>query len=165
MTDRSGERRRRQTSIVGAFVSITRELRESPAWCALSDQGRRLLDRIELEHLRHGGRENGNLVCTYDDFEQAGLRRKSVANAIRECEALGFLVTTRHGYRSAKTLRPPNAYRLTYLNGCGVSPAPTDDWKRVATPEEATALSAKARSAKAKADKPQHVRRIVSVAA
>jgi hypothetical protein len=117
-------------------------MRESPAWQALSDNGRRLLDRLELEHMRHGGAENGALPCTYDDFKDAGIRRSSVAEAIREAVALGFLEVTKHGGQSVGGYRSPNHYRLTYLVGCGRSPDATHDWRKVQDPASALAKSA-----------------------
>ena len=40
---------------IGAiFVPHTVEMLESPAWCVLSVSARRVLDRIELEHMYHG---------------------------------------------------------------------------------------------------------------
>jgi hypothetical protein len=48
-------------------------MRSSPAWLALPDNARRVLDRLELEHMQHGGAENGVLVVTFDDFERHGI--------------------------------------------------------------------------------------------
>ena len=39
----------------------------------LSLTARRILDTLEIEHCRRGGRENGKLVCTYDDLENSGI--------------------------------------------------------------------------------------------
>jgi hypothetical protein len=65
--------------------------------------------------MMHGGAENGNLVCTYDDFENAGIRRMSISCAIQECVALGFVeVTVKGGLARADFKRPSN-YRLTYV--------------------------------------------------
>ena len=33
-------------------------MRESPAWHHLPDKARRILERLELEHMRHGGDSN-----------------------------------------------------------------------------------------------------------
>jgi hypothetical protein len=132
-------RTRRRNSIVGAFVTHSKELRESPAWAALPDNARRVLDRLELEHMRHGGAENGNLKCTYSDFQQAGIRRASVALAIRQCVCLGFVEVTQRGRRSAAGFHTPSSYRLTYVYGCGNSSARTDEWRRYKAAEAAEA--------------------------
>ena len=39
----------------------------------------RVLARIELEHMDHGGCENGKLPVTYTDFEKWGVRADSIA--------------------------------------------------------------------------------------
>jgi hypothetical protein len=104
-------RQRKNNSIAGQFIAHSRELRESPAWAALPDNARRVLDRLELEHLRHGGAENGKLKCTYSDFQKAGIRRASVALAIRECAGLGFIEITQRGRRSG--CRLPHAVNLS----------------------------------------------------
>lgn len=120
-----------------AFIAHTVEMRRSIAWRFLPDNARRLIDRIELEHMEHGGSENGRLVITYDDFERAGLRRKSVPLAIRQAVALGFLEVTMQGGRAAGKARAPSTYRLTYIVGTKRSAQRTDDWKRIKAPEEA----------------------------
>ena len=65
--------RRKNNQISGQFVAHSRELRELAAWRALPDNARRILDRLEVEHMRHGGAENGALPCTY--FVAAGAAR------------------------------------------------------------------------------------------
>jgi hypothetical protein len=121
--------RRKRSTIAGQFVAHSKEMRVSAAWKALPDNARRVLERIELEHMDHGGAENGELPCTYNDFFDAGNRRASVARAIRQAVALGFLEITRQGGRSVSGFRSPSRYRLTYLNGCGKSPPRTDELK------------------------------------
>jgi len=108
---RMSRTRRKNNQISGQFVAHSRELRESAAWRALPDNARRILDRLELEHLRHGGAENGALPCTYSDFVAAGVRRASVSLAIRQCAALGFLEVTHRGGRSNAEYRNPSRYR------------------------------------------------------
>lgn len=130
-------RKLKANSLTASFVAHTREMRESIAWAHLPDNARRVLDRLELEHMRHGGAENGSLPCTYADFEKAGIRRASVALAIRQCVALGFLEVTSKGYRGGGDIRKPSLYRLTYVVGCGKSSAPTDEWRRLRSDEVA----------------------------
>ena len=65
-------RRRKGNGTLKNFVAHSRELRESAAWRALPDNARRVLDRLELEHMRHGGAANGRLVCTYYRFREGG---------------------------------------------------------------------------------------------
>jgi hypothetical protein len=130
----------RRLSALGAqWVAHSRAMRESPAWWALPDNARRVLDRLELEHMRHGGAENGALPCTYNDFEEAGVRRASVALAIRQCVCLGFVEIMRRGGRSMSNVRRPSLYRLTYVVGRGRSTEGTNEWQCFATKEDALA--------------------------
>jgi hypothetical protein len=138
--------KRKGNAIAGSFIAHPLELRTSPAWRHLPDNARRVLDRLEVEHMQHGGADNGYLPCTYSDFAKAGLRRQSVALAIRQCNALGFLETTRQGRRSGQEYRTPSLYRLTYLHGCGRSPPPTDDWRKIDTDDAAVEALARANS-------------------
>jgi hypothetical protein len=129
--------KRKRNYIAESWVAHSREMRESPAWRFLPDNARRVLDRLELEHMRHGGADNGNLVVTYTDFMRAGIRRQSIALAIRQCEGLGFLEVTQRGGQSISLHRWPSKYRLTYVNGTKTSPAPTHEWRRIKTDSEA----------------------------
>lgn len=101
--------------IHGPFVAHSLEMRQSPAWRALPDDARRVLDLLEVEHMRHAGQHNGELIATYDQFVAAGIRRASVSSAIRICEALGFLSVVKRGGMSAAGFKFPSLYRLTYL--------------------------------------------------
>ena len=107
------------------------DMKASPAWRVLPDNARRLLDRLELEHMRHGGSQNGALLCTYNHFAEAGIRRASVALAIRQAVALGFLEITQAGYRTAAEFRAPNLFRLTYVHGVRKNIHPTDEWETI----------------------------------
>ena len=94
--------RRRKTSIDGQFIAHRVEMLNSAAHAALSHAARRILDRLEIEHASNGGVENGNLACTFDDFARAGIRRRSIAAAIRELERLGFLEITQRGRKGGR---------------------------------------------------------------
>ena len=94
----AGDAGRRKNKIDGQFVAITRAILECPARRALSLAARRALEKIEIEHLVHGGKDNGKLPVTYRDFEKWLVRPDTIASAIRELVALGFVEVTRHGY-------------------------------------------------------------------
>ncbi|CAL80536.1 Conserved hypothetical protein [Bradyrhizobium sp. ORS 278] len=123
--------RRKTKRIESQFIAHRIEMLESVAHSALSHAARRVLDRLEIEHANHGGVENGNLACTFDDFARFGIRRRSVAAAIRELEGLGFVQVTQRGRRAAGDFYMPSRYRLTYL--FTKHSGPTDEWKRVST--------------------------------
>lgn len=130
--------------LTGSFVRHHLEMRRSPAWEALSENDKRILERIEREHMEHGGRHNGRLVVTYDQFETYGVRRKSINKGIHRLEALGFVEAKRFGYDNKTGVRIKSEYRLTYADSVhdngpqGYFPAPkvTNDWQRLNTPEK-----------------------------
>lgn len=145
-----------------AWVWHTIELRSSPAWKARSNQLALLLELLELEHLRHGGAENGHLKQTFNQIASGGLSRKFIAATIEEGEALG-LIEAQRGARKSSTESHMTAFRLTYLpakvtdqsyqNGKPYYTAPSDQWKRVTEPQAAhIARQARARRATATGD-------------
>ena len=145
-------RRGRINSIGGQFVPRTVEMLESPAYRALSLSGHRVLSRIEVEHAHHGGKDNGKLPVTYDDFEQYGIDRHAIAPAIREVVALKFVEITSPGRAGNAEFRRPNYFRLTYLRAA--KDDPTHDWRRVETAERAKQLAQDARKSAPKNRKP-----------
>jgi hypothetical protein len=140
---------RRKTTLP-QFVPHTIEMLESAAYRALSVSGHRVLARIEIEHGHHGGKENGRLPGTYDNFEDYGISPKSVAPALREVQALGFVNITTRGRASKSDFgRHPNYFGLTYLPGPAPKFAdPTNDWKQHQTPADASKVARDARAAK-----------------
>jgi hypothetical protein len=132
------------------FVMHTIEMLESAAYRALSVSGHRVLARIEIEHGYHGGKENGRLPVTFDDFEEYGISPKSVAPALREVQALGFVNVTTRGRPSKSDFgRHPNCFSLTYLPGPPPKYAgPTNEWKQYQTLEDALRIARDARAAK-----------------
>jgi hypothetical protein len=54
-------RSRRNIVFDGAFIGHTLEMRRSPAWRALPDTARRVLDRLEVEHMEHAGPQMASL--------------------------------------------------------------------------------------------------------
>jgi hypothetical protein len=139
---------RRRTFTAGQFIAHPRAMVESPAMRALSLAARKALDRIEIEHMNHGGAQNGQLPVTYRDFEAWGIRRHSIAAAIRELEALGFIEITRRGYGGSAELRTPSQYRLTYRpawNAGRKDGDGTHEYLKIKTDEQAEAIAAAAR--------------------
>lgn len=120
---------------VGWCVPVPRDLLNSFAWLAMSDQCRKLIDALMAEHADHGGLENGNLMAPYDLLQARGMRRGKILNAIIEAEALGVVDPTR-GVRSYGSRKAPSRYRLTWL-GTSDGLTPTNEWKSIKTAEEA----------------------------
>jgi hypothetical protein len=128
---------KRKRKIGGQYVTHLRALIESPAWRVLSLSALRLLARIEIEHMRHGGQENGKLAVTYDDFIKYGINRHAIAPAIRECIALGVLLVTRPGRGGNAEFRAPNLFLLPYME----TDTAAQKWRQIATIQEAEAVA------------------------
>jgi hypothetical protein len=126
----TGKLRTRRNKLQEVFVPHFRSMLESPAWGALSITARRILDRLELEHLAHGGKENGKLVCTYDDFVKYGARRHSIKLAILQLRQLGFIEVTQWGRQAVGDGRVPSKYRLTYVPTVEPCYQATHEWRR-----------------------------------
>ncbi len=133
----------RRNKIAGQFAWQLIEMLESAAYRVLSLSGRKVLCRLEIEHGRHAGRENGKLPVTYNDFVEYGIERHSVAPAIREVMALGFVEITERGRAGNAEHRTPNKFRMTYRPTDNA--AATDEWRRVKTIEEAKTIAKAAR--------------------
>jgi hypothetical protein len=98
------------------WVWLTHEFLESGAYRALSVHGLRALGRIQLEHMAHGGLENGRLKVTWHDFRKYGISGPYITQAISELIALGFVVREQRGRRChGEDHGDPAQYRLTYL--------------------------------------------------
>ena len=96
-------------SIGDTFVPLTRTLLENPKYRALGINARRLIDFLALEHLQHGGAQNGYLLAPRRQLEHAGIGARHVSRAIAEVEKAG-LVTVKRG--TGKRL---STYALTWL--------------------------------------------------
>lgn len=136
-------RRNRYSQIQEQFAPRTVSMLESPAYRALSLSAHRVLARIEVEMAHHGGRDNGRLPVTYDDFQRYGIDRHSIHPAILELVALGFVEVTEPGRAGNAEWRRPAKYRLTYRHT--EDGPPTNDWKRFSSHKESVAAAKNAR--------------------
>jgi hypothetical protein len=141
---RAGFKRRNQ--IDGQYSARLIEMLESPAWRTLTLSARKIIDRISIELAHHGGNDNGQLPVTFEDFQAYGIHHDSIAPAIREAEALGFIRVTERGRGGNAEYRQPNLFFLTFIN-CRSS-MPTHEWRRIKTVEEAEMISHAARNNK-----------------
>jgi hypothetical protein len=105
------------------------EMLRSPAFKVLSRAARQVLARIEIELVDHGGKDNGRLPVTFDQFVAYGINRHMIAPALRELVALGFVEITEHGRAGNADWRRPNMFRLTYLPVDTANP--THEWRAV----------------------------------
>ena len=143
--------RNREKSIPGPFAARLVETLEAPAYRVLSLSAHRIISRVEIELGHHGGKDNGRLPVTYEDFERYGIDRGSIAPAIREAVALGFLEITEHGRAGNAEWRRPNYFRLTYKPAKGRPGYGTNEWRRFETIEDARAAARVARETTSKA--------------
>jgi len=140
---------RRRNSINGQWSPRPIEMLESPAYRALSLSGHLVISRIEIELAHHGGNDNGRLPVTTDDFVAYGMHRTSVAPAVREAEALGFIRVTERGRGGNAEHRAPNLFFLTFGHSRDSRKyPPTHDWRGIKTLEEAEEIAHLARKSK-----------------
>jgi hypothetical protein len=111
------------------------KLLESRALRSLSRYARLMLDRFELEHCRHAGKENGYLVVTFNQFVEWGIARRFITRTITELEEAKLLVVEHRGHGMGGR-GDPSLYRLTYLHSKFIPAAgspyfvePTNDWE------------------------------------
>jgi hypothetical protein len=108
---------------------VSREMLESRAYRGLSRAAMLCLNRLKLEHIAHGGRQNGALIVTYKQFIEYGVAKNGIASAIRELEESGFVEVMVRGGRSFGTHNVPSHYRLTWLPDFNGN-KPTHEWRK-----------------------------------
>ena len=107
------------------WVWLTRELLRSEAWRTLTINDRRILDRLLIEHMNHGGVDNGRLRVSHRQFIEFGATKNLVAPALRSLVERGLIEIT--ASPTDGSVRGYYLYRLTFL------PAdyrePTNEWR------------------------------------
>jgi hypothetical protein len=140
---------KRRNIINGQFAAHLIEMLESHAYRALSRSARQVISRVEIELAHHGGNDNGRLPVRFADFVDYGVDRASVAPAIREAVALGFLRVTERGRGGNADFRAPNLFYVTFAyNRESRSQPPSHDWRKIQTFKEAIGIARTARAAK-----------------
>lgn len=147
-------KRRRRTTIGAQFSPRRIDMLESPAYRVLSLSAHRVIDRIAIELMHHGGADNGRLPVTYDDFERYGIHRHAIAPAIREAAALGFIEITEAGRAGNAEWRRPHLFRLTFARSDSDRNDGTHEWMKISE-EDAPLIAAAARKAKSEKTKSQ----------
>jgi hypothetical protein len=115
------------------------ELLLSPAWQLAPRPLKRVLERLEIEHMRHGGLNNGHLYVSFDQFVAYRLSRKIVKPTLTLGTALGLLEVIQDEEAFRGDIRPSNRYRLTYVPAKNAA-SPTDEWKAVSEAKVEAAL-------------------------
>lgn len=132
-TGRSGKVKRlgyaKKWKLDAPFIAHSREFRESIAFRSLNFPARRVLDFLELEHLRNAGFENGYLAAPYRQIQATGMSKRDVPKAIQMLKAFGFIARTDVNMRLAGRKNMAR-YRLTYLPDRSGN-LPTDEWRKI----------------------------------
>jgi hypothetical protein len=136
----------RRNKISEQFAARAIRMLESPAYRVLSLSAHRVICRIEIELAHHGGKDNGKLPVTYDDFEFYGIHRHAIAPAIKEAVALGFIEVTEHGRAGNAEHRTPNLFRLTFKPSKGYMGHGTNEWAKIPDIETAERIAKEART-------------------
>ena len=129
------------------FVWLTRELLRSAAWQSLGINARRFIDFLLLEHMNHGGAENGRLKAPYRQLEDFGIASRHISRAIRQAIASGLVDRTDSpDDPSPGPIRRPATYRLTWLPTADGEP-PTNRWRNYTpTPRRERSLHSQRRA-------------------
>jgi hypothetical protein len=127
-----------------AFIMSRLTMLDSVAYWALKPIEVRILQVIEIEHMRHGGVENGRLIVTRRQLEKRGIPLKAIAPGLRALVALGFIEITQRGAAGIGDHAQAHKFRLTY-----VQPNPTDEWRKH---HDATRAAAEANAMRNNAD-------------
>lgn len=90
---------RKKWKLEGAFAPLPLYLLQSPTYRALTISARRVLDFLMVEHLTHGGADNGNLLAPYAQLEAFGVRKDSILESLEMLERFGLIERTFYGGR------------------------------------------------------------------
>ena len=127
-----------------AWIWLTRDMLESPAYRALSRAGHQLLARLMVEHCNHAGKENGRLAVSWDAFQAASLHRSTIAQTLDEVTRLGFVRVVDEGHKAyGSALGRRATYRLTFAGVVGDdSGLPTNDWEAISKADARSIMEA-----------------------
>lgn len=111
------------------FIGEPQSLLESPGYRRLNLPAFKILTFLKIEHVRHGGMENGNLLAPHLQLRGLGISGRKIRPALTMLEAFGIIRRTSDGSRQGGR---PNAatYALTWLPTCDGS-MPTEDYKAI----------------------------------
>lgn len=108
------------------WIWVSLDMVGSEGWRSLTISGRRLLDFLMVEHMQHGGKENGRLLAPRRQLEAFGISSHLVSAAIGDVDDRGFVDVKRGEGRR------PSTYALTWLP-LHDGTEPSNRWRSVAT--------------------------------
>jgi hypothetical protein len=121
-----------------AWIPRLRPLLRSRVWASLGIYHHRMLAALECEHANHGGKQNGELVFTYEDGERAGIPRRYFNQTLTRLIEIGLVNREHRGRYAGGAFRDPSRYRLTYvpqkveeLSGPPLYLFPSNEWIEV----------------------------------
>lgn len=127
------------------WIWLTQAILESFAWRALSGGAQKVIHRIALEHMLHGGSQNGDLPVPWSDFEAYGIGSASVLPAIEEAIAVGLIQRTDPGHKAWGGFKGRAArYRLCWLPTHDGKPS-VESWRRFESLADARKVATAAR--------------------
>ena len=138
------------------YLQVPADLLRSPAYTALNIHEIKTLRRIEIEHVEHGGKDNGRLPVTHADIKRHGVGHKYVTPSQRVLEGLGLIECTDRGRAGTGEFRKPNLWRLTYISTKSAAGwvEPTHEWAKIETPAEADQIARKFRYRETRTNRP-----------
>jgi hypothetical protein len=119
----------RRNRIAGKYTALLVEVLESPPWRVLSLSAHRVIDRVCLELAYQGGHQKEGLCVTFSDFEDHGIERHGIKQAVDEAVFLGFLCIVRKGRGGNAGYRRSTLYQLTFVNS--IDTECLHSWKRL----------------------------------
>lgn len=136
---RNGEKKTNWLADGGGFVPHRLNLIMSPSWRSAPKTLRKILERIEIEHMCHGGAENGQLRVSYNQFVEFGISKRTIQPSLLLGVRLGLVKVGSLETDPSRNIRPDNIYSLTYVPLKGRK-NPTDEWKSVTEAHAASLL-------------------------
>jgi len=112
------------------FVKMPRGLMASDAWLSMRAGHLKIISALCEEHMRCGGRNNGNLKAPHRQLAALSIAPGRIARLIRDLEEWGLIECQRGGMRTA------TRYGLAWLPRADHRP-PSNAWRDYRAPEMA----------------------------
>ena len=111
------------------FVALSYSFITSPAYRELSSPARKILDFLLIEHMQHGGQENGNLAAPYRQLENFGISSRDIPKGLLMLETFGLVKRTNDSFIISGRNNMA-VYKLTMIPDKWGN-LPKDEWKQI----------------------------------